>query len=126
MREQLVGAFNLGYENVRLVVREGVGGEFVTGPVPTISIGIQAADWSLVYESLYHECHEFAAFRTGSRYTPDNSMSSDHGYYFFAYSHTTFSDICGRVTAFMIPALPVLRQAWQAYHSPRKSTKKRR
>jgi hypothetical protein len=124
MREQVVGTFNIGYEGVRLVIREGIGGEFTTNPVPTIWIGIQSSDWSLVWEALLHETTEFVAFRLGARYVPDNSMSSDHGAYFFAYNHSTFSDICAKVALFTIPVLPLLRTAWEAYHNPRKTRRR--
>lgn len=126
MREQFVGAFNIGFEHVRLVIREGLGGEFLTAPVPTIWIGIQSKDWSLVWESLLHEAIEFVAFRAGVRYNPDNSLSSDHGAYMFIFNHGTFSDICAKVALFTIPALPLLRTAWETYHAPRKAKKCRR
>lgn len=129
MRDQLIGVYDIGSENVRLVVREGIGGEFGIYPSPTIWIGIQPKNWSLVWESLLHETTEFVAFRMHARYSPDNCMTSDHGAYFFAFNHSTFSDICAKVAIFTVPALPMLRTAWEAYHGPcrpKKAALKRR
>ena len=120
MKDQLLGCFDMGHEHVRLMVREGMGGEFGILPSPTIWVGIQSPNWSLVWETLLHEAFEFVAFRSHVRYNPDSSISSDHGAYFFAFSHSTFSDMTAKVAIFTTPALPMLRTAWEAYHSPRK------
>lgn len=123
MREQCLGNFDIGFEPVRLVVREGTGGDFGLNPGPTIYIGINTPKWGLVHESLLHEAAEFVAFRLGVRFTPDLSLSSSHENYFFAFDHKTFSDICAKVTLFTIPSLPLLRTAWETVNSPRKKIK---
>lgn len=123
MKEQLIGTFNMGFEPVRLIVREGMGGEFATTPAPTIWVGIQSKDWNIVHEALLHETLEFVAFRANARYNPDNNVSSSHESYVFMFPHSVFSDICAKTTLFTVPAVPLLRTAWEAYHSPRRSKK---
>ena len=120
MKHVLIGSFDLGCEEVGLIVREGVGGEFVTNPRPAISIGIETHDFGLVMEALLHEAFEFVAFRLQVRYSPDGSYSSDHGFYLFSFPHSTFSDIVAKVARFSVPAMPALKASWEAYHNPRK------
>lgn len=124
MRDQLIGIYDIGHEPVRLVVREGLGGEFGIYPSPTIWIGIQSPSWSLVWESLLHEAMEFVAFRKHVRYTPDTSMTSDHGAYLFSFNHSEFADIIAKVALFTIPSLPMLKVAHEAYHNPRRAKKR--
>lgn len=123
MRDQHIGTYDIGSENVRLIVTGGCGGEFGMYPSPTIWVGIHPSNWNLVWETLLHETAEFAALRLYARYSLDNHMASDHGSYFFAFSHSTFSDICAKVAIFTVPALPMLRTAWEAYHGPRRPKK---
>lgn len=120
MKQLLIGTFDLGCEEVGLVVRDGVGGEFTTSPRSTIFIGIQTHDYGLVMEALLHEAFEFVAFRLQARYSPDGSYSSDHGFYLFSFTHMTFSDIMAKVARFSVAAIPALKPSWETYHSPRK------
>lgn len=120
MRDQLIGTYDIGHERVRLIIREGLGGEFGIYPSPTIWVGIQSPNWILVWESLLHETAEFVAFRMHVRYNPDTCMTSDHGAYFFAFNHSQFADIMAKVALFTVPALPMLKVAHETYHSPRR------
>lgn len=120
MKDWRVGTFDIGCENVDIMVRADLGGEFVTNPKSIMWIGIGTRDWSFVLQTLLHEAMEFVAFRTQSRFTMDGNHSIDHASYVFMFDHCKFADMCARVASFIVAATPVLREAWDAYHNPRK------
>ena len=56
MKQKVIGVFELGYENVQLVLREGIGGEFYLFPEDTIArikVGGDHGDWRDVANCLF-------------------------------------------------------------------------
>ena len=92
MKPQIIGDYQIGYEYVRLVLRDGTGADFyrlsddVT--IPTIAVGADEANWTRVVTRLFH--------------------------YVSILDHQQFADCCAKVADFVAVALPDLKKAWTA------------
>lgn len=117
MSKRLVGTYTLGYENVRLYLRDGVGGDLNTRPDNTgpaaIYIGSDMEWWYLV-GVLLHEAFEFQTIRMGLRFKSDSSMCSSYADFLFVMTHEQFSDAMHRVGQFIDECLPDLKKAYGA------------
>lgn len=118
MRQKIVGVYELGYEQVQLVIREGTGGEFwflpETGKVPRMKIGADA-EWKAVVAALLHESFELAMCRKGVRWLPDPNLGNDHASYLFVLTHPQFSDACAMASEYLVASLPDLAKAWRKW-----------
>ena len=114
-KPQVVGDYEIGYECVRLVLRDGDGAEFYLLPddvtIPKIVVGANGV-WKGVVARLLHESFELVASRTRSRYYPSEDVAQNHAEYLFVMDHQQFADCCTRVAEFMSAALPDLSKAW--------------
>ena len=125
MKKVIVGVFECGYEQIQLVLREGMGGEFYTcpekGSLPRIKVGAYGPDeWKHVIACLMHEITEFSMWRQDCRFYPDNRiMPRSHADYLFVMSHEKFNDCITKVAEFIHIALPELAKAYNAWHKPK-------
>lgn len=115
MDQTIVGVYELGYENIQLVLREGRGGEFYFNPdkdIPRIKIGGDYTLWQDLYTVLLHEVSEFALTRGGYRYSGSQDLSMDTGAFLFIFSHAQFADSCAKAAEFLVSCHKDLRNAW--------------
>lgn len=118
MKPQVIGNYEIGYEYVQLVLRDGVGAEFyrlsedIT--IPTIVVGADDDKWREIVALLLHESFEFVADRLGCRYYPTNDIANNGAAHSFLLDHQQFSDCCAKVADFVAVALPDLQKAWKA------------
>jgi len=117
MKPRVVGDYEIGYECVRLVLRDGSGAEFyrlsddVT--MPTIVVGGDEADWKHMVSRLLHESFELVSDRLGCRFYPSSDLSQNSAAYIFLLDHQRFADCCAKVAEFLAAALPDLEAAWK-------------
>ena len=119
MNQVVIGTYELGYERVELVLREGIGGEFyfIPGDIncPRIKIGAdQESFWKLI-SVLYHEVEEFALARLGCRYEPADQVGNDIHSYTFIISHVQFSNMCAMTADYITRCLEDLTNAWNKW-----------
>lgn len=119
MNQIVIGTYELGYEKVELVLREGIGGEFyfIPGDIncPRIKIGAdQDSLWKLV-SILYHEVGELVLARLGCRYEPADQVGSDIHSYTFIISHVQFSNMCAMIADYVTRCLEDLTNAWSKW-----------
>lgn len=126
MKQKIVGVFEIGWEQVQLVLREGTGGEFYTvpepGSIPRIKVGAQdrASEWGLCLAVLLHEVLEFSMFRAGGRFSPDDRVNpKSHADYLFVMDHEKFQAICAKSAEFLVKAVPALSAAFNEWHKPK-------
>lgn len=124
MKQVIIGIYEIGYDQVELILREDTGGEFYLipekGSIPRIKVGADYEKWQDVVTVLLHESYEFMIDRLQGRYTLYNDLSNDHGAYTFVFDHVTFSDVCARVSEFISKALPDLEKKWNEWKEDNK------
>ena len=124
MRQKIVGVYDIGFEQVQLVAREDLGGEFYTvpehGKIARIKIGMDHEIWSQVVSVMLHESFEFLTVRAGARFSPSNEMRRDHTSYLFNFGHTQFTEICAKQAEFLAAALPDLAREWKKWRRAKK------
>ena len=118
MKPQIIGDYEIGYEYVRLVLRDGTGADFyrlsddVT--IPTIVVGADEANWTRVVTRLLHESFELVLDRLGCRFYPSGDLAENAAAWVFMLDHQQFADCCAKVADFVAVALPDLKKAWTA------------
>lgn len=119
MRQKIVGFFELGNEQVQVVLREGVGGEFWLEPgdikCPRIKIGADQACWGDLVAVLDHEALEFTLTRMRRRYFTSMDYANDHGAYTFFLTHVEFAEVAARVAHFLVKCLPQMEKEWRKW-----------
>jgi hypothetical protein len=116
VKQTIVGVYELGYEQVQLVLREDTGGEFYfipeKGSIPRIKIGADYKEWKDVVAPLIHESMEFVLTRYKARYDSAENMGMDKGHYLFVIGHGGFSDCCAQVAEFIANCWSDLQKEW--------------
>jgi len=119
LRQQVVGAYQLGSHMVQVVLREGDGGEYYVLPGdiphPRIKVGADQGEWSDVVEVLLHEAMEQVMADLGYRWEPTNAVSRDRLGMMFMMAHPEFSEVCARVGLFLALCLPDVGVAWREW-----------
>lgn len=119
MKQRIIGVYDIGHEQVELVLCEGTGGEFNCipehGHIPRIKIGADYSKWRDVASVLYHESFEFVLQRMGCRFECDADCGGDSAGYTFILTHVQLSDACARVAMFTTAALPELAKIWKGW-----------
>lgn len=127
MRQKVIGVYEIGMDQVQLVIREGYGGEFWlkpgTGVIPRIKVGVDGTGWNEVVTTLLHEAMEMQMTKSHCRFSRDPDYGRDHGGYIFLMDHTQFSDVTARVASFMAEALPDLAIAFNRWKKKRPTDK---
>lgn len=87
-----VGTYLSGINRIKLILREGQGGEFMiySDREPEIFIGADCEDYAPIIEALLHEIDEFTLLTMGCRYARTDQVSPDSTAYLFAMSHREF------------------------------------
>lgn len=81
MKQKIIGGYFCGYESVKLILKEGFGGEFFfveEGKIARIKIGGDQS-WDDCFTVLIHEIFEFVSDRIKCRFAPCNDMSKSTG-----------------------------------------------
>ncbi len=116
MKPQVIGDYEIGYEYVRLILRDGVGAEFDLLPdditIPAITVGADG-NWKGIVARLLHESFEFTSVRLGCRFYPSHDLANNSAAYMFMLDHQKYAECCARVADFLVPALPDLSKAWK-------------
>ncbi len=118
MKPQVIGDYEIGFECVRLILRDGDGAEFyrlsddVTSP--TIAIGADNANWRQLVTRLLHESFELISDRLGCRFYPTGDLANNSSAYMLVLDHQRFADCCAKVADFLAVAMPDLQKAWKA------------
>jgi hypothetical protein len=119
VKQVIVGTYEMGWEHVQLVLREGSGGEFFLVPgdidCPRIKIGADREHWKHLLVVLLHEAGELAAARMKCRYTPTEEVAGDVHSYLFVMTHPQFSEIQGLAAEFVANCWDDLGKAWNRW-----------
>lgn len=120
MRQEHVGTYYLGWEQVDLYLREDTGGEFWVTPekgrLPRIKVGGDYEDWQDILKVVLHEAVEFILNRNRTRYSVSGDLGRDHSDYLFVFNHPMLSECCGCLAAFIdTGALRDLEKAWRKW-----------
>ena len=122
MKQVIVGTYEIGYDQVEIVLREDLGGEFYLipekGSIPRIKIGADHKDWRDVVAVFLHEAYEFVLEKLRCRYEKTDIVVGDHNGYLFILDHLTFSEACQRVAELATSALPNLKKEWEKWNQP--------
>lgn len=128
MKEVYVGTYEIGYEQVRVVLADMTGGSFNAlpgkGEITRIRVGADYTRWDDVISVFLHEAFELVAWRIGCRYENSNSLGRDLAGFLFMFDHPQFNNICSKVAELMAPALPDLLAAWKKWQVEVKKKKK--
>ena len=129
MKQVIIGIYDIGYEQIELVLREGTGGDFWNVPerghIARIKVGADQKEWRVVVGALLHESFELVANRLQLRYDCSDDMGRDHAGYVFVMPHNKFSDCCQKTAEFLAKALPDLARAWKKWNrKTRRNAKK--
>ena len=119
MKQIIVGTYEMGWERVQLVLREGTGGDFwlVPGDInyPRIKIGADQDNWKWLIICLLHEAVELAACRMKCRFKPSEEVAYDEYSYIFVMNHPQFSEIQGLTGEFVASCWDDLAKAWKKW-----------
>lgn len=119
LKQVVIGKYELGYEKVQLVLRDGYGGEFYHLPgdidCPRIKVGADHAEWWKVLTALFHEVGELAASRIGCRFSHADEVANDVHAYLFVMTHPQFSEIQGMTADFVARCWNDLKEAWEKW-----------
>lgn len=121
MKQKIVGIYEVGYEQIELILREGYGGEFYLIPepkknkLPQIKVGADEKKWKDIVATLIHEIDEYVCMRLQCRYQLSNDINHSHSTYFFHMTHDIFTEKCDRIAEFLVSALPDLEKAWKKF-----------
>lgn len=131
-KEVLIGNFDMGWQSVTLILRDGSGGEFCCIPDDgvcariVVGAGKNESDWHACFCSLMHEAWEMAMFQADLRYSPSNRTGiASHADYLFVMTHEQFHACCAKVSEFMRPALPALEDGFKKWHKTNKRKTKK-
>lgn len=116
-----LGLFVVGWEQVRVFLRGGTGGEFIACPTdsdcPTISIGVEGQSWQDVHTVAMHEILEFCFFRRNTRYSPTHiaNHARSHASYLFVMTHEEFHAAIADASEMMVALGPKLVDAYKKW-----------
>lgn len=114
---QKLGRYFMGLQAVDLFVdRDDTGGHIKIWPektqVAALVVGLNQTKWRHVLNTLIHEVMEMTFVQVTGRFSPDPDFAYSHGGYLFVVSHLVFEDAVSRAAAFLDPAIPALRKAF--------------
>jgi hypothetical protein len=89
-----------------------------------IVIGIISEYFEDVLSNAMHEATEMVYGEMGLRYSPRPEIGNDNGAYFFAMTHTQFSEATARVALFMKHLYPELKKEHDKFHAKTKSNRR--
>lgn len=119
MKQKIVGDYVLDYASIRIVLREGLGGEFYfvpeTGQTPSIKIGAEYDNWGDVVKVLFHEAFEMLCAKRNHRFHPNGVSWCNHESYLFSFRHQDLSEMSEAIGLFLADALPDLAKGWKAW-----------
>lgn len=110
-----IGTYEIGYNNVQLVLSPGRSGSFNLNPgkeIAVIKIGGEHVKWQDLYSVLLHEVLEFALTRENCRYVGTQDLSCETGAYVFAHSHAQFANCCAQAAEFLTECYKDLKLTW--------------
>ena len=106
---------------------KAVGGSWITANgadnLCVMTIGTNYNRWRDIFDVLLHEASELVYYRQNARYEPSGGMTNDHSAYFFAFDHTTFSNVCAICSGFLVEVQSDLHKAWRASRKKPKGKK---
>lgn len=80
MKQIVVGTYYAGFNQIELVLRDGVGSEYYNcpekGKCPRIKIGADYNNWGGLVNSLLHELYEFLYDKLQCRYVAYEGMTN--------------------------------------------------
>ena len=124
VKQVIVGIYEMGWEHVQLVLREGRGGEFYIVPgdidCPRIKVGADQDQWSDLLCALLHEAGELALARLKCRYSHTEEVAGDVHSYLFVMTHPQFSEMQGLTAEFVAHCWDDLGKAWNKWGKPKK------
>ncbi|KKN03652.1 hypothetical protein LCGC14_1105560 [marine sediment metagenome] len=132
MKQVIVGVYDLGYQKIQLILREGTGADWQTlpknGDVSQMSIGVDRGIWSQIFRSLMHESLELSIFLCHCRYYQNNDVSDGNDLYMMVMDHGQFGQVSAQAAEFICACQNDLSRAWKAWHRPpkKKPAKKRK
>lgn len=119
MKQVIVGTYEMGWEHVQLVLREGLGGEFYLIPgdidCPRIKVGADQTHWKHLLVALLHEAGELATTRMKCRFSQAEEVSGDVHSYLFIMTHPQFSEVQGLTAEFVANCWDDLGKAWNRW-----------
>ena len=121
MKQKIVGIYEAGWENIEVVLMEGLSGEFYFIPetgknkVPRIKIGADHSTWNKVFDVLLHEIDEYVMSKMGFRFKPSQNLNNSHDDYVFIMTHTQFTEKNARVAEFISGCSYDVCKAWKVW-----------
>ena len=121
MKQKIVGIYEAGWENIEVVLMEGISGEFYFIPepsknkVPRIKVGADHNTWDKVLDVLMHEIDEYIMSKMGLRFKPSNNLNNSHDDYVFIMTHTQFTEKNARVSEFISGCSYDVNKAWKSW-----------
>jgi hypothetical protein len=120
MKQIIIGSYQMGSNNVQLVLRAGTGGDFYMlpeeGKIARIKVGADQKQWARVVNAFLHEALELEYERIGCRYEHGNWVGSDMSDFMFVATHPQFTEVVARVAELTAHALPDLAKAWKGWN----------
>lgn len=121
MKQVVVGTYEMGWEMVELVLREGRGGEFylLPGDINYARVKVGADnDWVSVVEVLLHEIAELASMRIQCRFAHSNEMARDHHAYLFVMNHPQFAEVQALTADYVCRCWDDFKEAHRKWGAP--------
>jgi len=119
MRQKIVGVYDLGWEQVQLVLTEGENGRYLYIPekdsLPRMEIGGDVSSAGELIGIVLHEATEMSLDRLRVRHIVIGSMGGGNSDIRFFYDHGIHQDACARVGEFLAACLPDLAKAWKKW-----------
>jgi hypothetical protein len=121
MKQKRIGFYRIGYVDIEIILREGIGGEYYLSPgikcgnVPRIRIGADYENWYEIVNVLLHEITEYLYDRIQCRYCAVDNLSDSHEQYLFVFNHAQFSDCQFKIANFLSFVLPDLEKIWNKW-----------
>ena len=111
-----IGSFSFGHEYIDIYLHKGTDGEFEShqgaGKCAKISIGADCESLNKLFDILFHEVLEYAMWREGCRYSPDDDAAEDCGSYLFSMNHPQFSNVSAKASMAIMECMPKLTRAY--------------
>lgn len=122
-----LGFFELGWEDVELVVNESTGGLFYfihpETRRPRIEIGLDNHEYEHIFGCLCHEAMEYSYTRANLRYDNSEKSTGDRGSFLFVFNHIQFTEATSRASEFIQSANEPLKKAFEEYKHQLDNTK---
>lgn len=131
MKDKLVGHYQTGNHNCRLIITAGTGASFNLCPgkksTAEIKIGGEEKKFQYIIESLVHEIVEFTMAEKQVRFDHADGLCWTGDRYYFFMNHRQFAEVATISGTFIESCYADLKKAWLEFkRKPKKKLKRRK